>query len=623
MKERIHQIIRGVVDCETPHIVFEADSLNTNIQAGYVQKLDTTIRSDNKILMKGIVYSSNPRVTLKQEQFVGMAVRLGFEVDAGGLNEEGEIVGSFHFITNGGEYELPYCFPVLISDQAKVRENIKGLEDFTIFVRKNPEEAVRLFASKDFFKFPFMKERTIVGIYESLLADGNVHRALEEFLIYLHEKRAVVLKLRQDRIEFTNIPEEPTFVPLTMGEWGQVHLKVEVVEGDFLTLEKKVFRTKDFVDGNCNIPYEILQNKVHAGYNFGKIICSDGYRKLEYSILLHIPTIRNPRYFEDKKEQGKILKLILEYYAKNYEESIILGSLEGILADCEQRYQNHYEWLVLRHAWVNIQQKREKQAKIILGKIRDTVIRNRIKDTEAYCFYVYLSALANGNEEQLAYIQKLVLKYYSEGKNTLFLLLISVLSSEGIHGIRFYWEKFEEQFRYGCRSPFLYRAAFDLLEATPDFIAPIDKFKTQVLLYGITTGEFSFKLANKIVEVLKYEKRFSLSFFRILTTIYEKYPQSEALTALLSLLIRGGKTEKKYFVWYEKGVLEDLKLTGLFEYYLYTLPNKWMETLPENILLYYTYNSDINDQMKEILYTNILKYHGPGSPLFLSYKSQI
>ena len=40
---------------------------------------------------------------------------------------------------------------------------------------------------------------------------------------------------------------------------------------------------------------------------------------------------------------------------------------------------------------------------------------------------------------------------------------------------------------------------------------------------------------------------------------------------ICSLLIKGHKTGSEYFTWYERGVDADLRITGLYEYYVDSL----------------------------------------------------
>ena len=46
----------------------------------------------------------------------------------------------------------------------------------------------------------------------------------------------------------------------------------------------------------------------------------------------------------------------------------------------------------------------------------------------------------------------------------------------------------------------------------------------------------------------------------------------QLLHAICSILIRGSQRGKELFPWFAKGVEADVRLTRLYDYYLYTLP---------------------------------------------------
>lgn len=81
--------------------------------------------------------------------------------------------------------------------------------------------------------------------------------------------------------------------------------------------------------------------------------------------------------------------------------------------------------------------------------------------------------------------------------------------------------------------------------------------------------------------------------FKGLEKLYDEYGTTEILSAVLSMLIKGMKKEEKYFNWYRLGVDAQLRITELYEYYMYTISDTMQGPLAQQVLLYFIYNSSL------------------------------
>jgi len=86
-----------------------------------------------------------------------------------------------------------------------------------------------------------------------------------------------------------------------------------------------------------------------------------------------------------------------------------------------------------------------------------------------------------------------------------------------------------------------------------------------------------------------------------------------------SLLIKGDCKEKDAFVWYEKALEQGINLTRLYEYFLYSLPDDYGHLLPKEVLLYFSYDKDLDRHSRQVLYRNILEYMNPSAELYQNY----
>ena len=88
---------------------------------------------------------------------------------------------------------------------------------------------------------------------------------------------------------------------------------------------------------------------------------------------------------------------------------------------------------------------------------------------------------------------------------------------------------------------------------------------------------------------------------------------------MCSLLIKGDCKEKDAFVWYEKALEQGINLTRLYEYFLYSLPDDYGHLLPKEVLLYFSYDKDLDRHSRQVLYRNILEYMNPSAELYQNY----
>ena len=67
------------------------------------------------------------------------------------------------------------------------------------------------------------------------------------------------------------------------------------------------------------------------------------------------------------------------------------------------------------------------------------------------------------------------------------------------------------------------------------------------------------------------------------------------------------------------GVEAQLRITELYEYYVYSAEEEMEELLAEPVMLYFIYNSSLNDRKRAFLYANIIKNRDKISTIYRSY----
>ena len=112
MYKRIEQLAEGKVNIEVPGLVVSPDQIRLEPVEGVTTSDSFTIEGMHHARIKGVVYSSDLRMEIKNSQFQGAGGEISYEFH-GEHMLEGEVAsGTFFIISNGGEYQLPWSVTV-------------------------------------------------------------------------------------------------------------------------------------------------------------------------------------------------------------------------------------------------------------------------------------------------------------------------------------------------------------------------------------------------------------------------------------------------------------------------------------------------------------------------------
>ena len=115
-----------------------------------------------------------------------------------------------------------------------------------------------------------------------------------------------------------------------------------------------------------------------------------------------------------------------------------------------------------------------------------------------------------------------------------------------------------------------------------------DAFERQVLLYALKNELLSRDIMQSVLDRTDRRRDFSRSLYRILSKAYGQQKmkplQTEILRSTCGLLIRGGKTDPEFFVWYARAVDKGLTIVRLAESYLQSLPEDFNGAIPDSVM---------------------------------------
>lgn len=626
MRERINRLARGMIDSQIPELVLAPEQLETVVPAGEVIRGEIMVGSANNLHIKGLVYSSHERVQIVNNAFGGLRNRIIYEVNSR-FTEHGDMIkGSFYLVTNAGEREIPYSLCVQAGNTGDVYGTLNTPRDFGLLAKKDLESALRMFEYQDFTEAPFMKDARVRTIYEGLKGRAGRRNLLEEFLVALHVKEPVKLTLDTNKRVYAYTPEPvEAEIDITSSGWGYVSADLEG-DAPFIEMAGSKITDRDFMNGRCRVRYRIVTSRLHRGRNFGRIrIRSLGE---EFVIAIEADGCKGrdtagrgqEERVMDKESLFQYLSLRLDYEAGMDGQDQMLSQLTRQTEHLRAGFPEDDRTRLLQAELLVLNGKPE-NASMVLDEARDSVLGNRDREVDSYCFYQYLRLQVKQDKDQKAslvrYLRKLL---WEDGmvRQVPFLLLVKLDETMAQNPLKLY-ESMTSLFENGCSSPFLYVAACRLVEEHPDLLMHLGDFEIQFLNLGIQKGMVSPGTALRAGELAQAVRHYRKLLKRLMIRLYEAYPQVRLLEAVCSILIRGECKTREAFKWYEKALGQGVNLTRLYEYFLYSLPVDYGHLLPKEVLLYFSYDKDLDSHSRSVLYRNILLYMNPGSALYETY----
>lgn len=631
MRERINRLAKGIIDVDVPELTVQPLIIDEEIKAGERRRGDLVVVSENGIHGKGLVYSSNYRVKVLNSSFGGLRCYVGYEVNSKYLEYGETIEGSFYLVTNDGEKEVPYSFRMEAGNSGKILTQLKTVKDFAALAKRDYDLALRLFEFRDFTEAPFMQDMGIRAVYDGLRGQGNRFGQLEQFFIALKIKEPVKLHVEGLKREYYASDQIISdVVEIRKDGWGYLPVTVKV-EGEFIQSLNRVIKDEDFFEGVCRFPYEINPVLLHGGKNYGSISVETMYESVTVMIEAHgMPgkekALKHKRY----SRYGRYLSLRLEYEAgkgeKDHLERLMAEELEQLhMSGNESMDREESARLSLMQAELMVLLKKYEEAKPLLETCQDVILEQRMEEPQWYCLYEYVSVSVYPDKEKMESLRRLLGKYVEEGKADYLLFYLCTMCDENwsFENPGEVLSRLKVLYGEGCRSPFMYQQALNLWNQMPQLLYGIGAMELQALNFGARKKLVSEELAVKTAKLSGVNRHFKSLCCRMLKNLYQCYPRTEILEAVCSLMIRGGCQKESDFVWYDRAVRKQLSLTRLYEYFLYSLPKDYNQAIPKHVLMYFSYEHDLERGCKEALYENIISYVSSESSVYKEYERAI
>ncbi|WP_461810502.1 DUF5717 family protein [Faecalimonas sp.] len=622
MKNKIKRISKGDFEVIQPDVQFSETHMIMQISEGEIYEGSFTLQSRKEGDIRGLVYPSSFRIELKNQGFQGNPVQVGYTFDGSGMLPGDIENGKFTIVCDGGEYDIAYTAviekPFVITDYGKVQT----IKEFKELAEIDFDEAWKLFRSKKFFELLKYEDQRIIALYSNMRKWSLDKQALEEFLVASKQKERIYLLFQEEEAMLSYYSETTTeMVTLTKNTWGYLPVEIFTI-GDFLSIEKNQIITEDFIGNDYYLEYMVNIEKLHTGYNYGKIIVQTPLETIEYPVTVHQQSTHTEKHGEEKLMFGCLLKSYMACVSGNLElKQWTKQAVELVKQLQEIAPENEFYELLMAHVYLRGGCKEE-------GKwFLENYNYNRFaigKKAELGSYYLFLTGLLSKDESYIKKVTEELNKSY-EKHPTSWQLLCMLLNIDVKY--RNYSEKIrvlQKCFSQGANQIPLYIEAYLCFQEKSSLLKKLGHFEMKVLDFATKYRMITKQLALYTANLASQEKIYQEKLYQILSRSYSLYPEKMILNAICTLLIKGDKKDNKYFVWYERAVEEGLRIAKLYEYYVMsTDKDKMNKAFPRTVWLYFVHGSSLDYKNTAFLYANILTYEDKESRLFSNYHEQM
>ena len=608
MRARIGQIAAGRFNGTKPILAFSEETIDLSVIEGRSEAGSFVIESTNQIKICGIVYSTNPRMECLNPHFEGEKVRIRYQFNSKGLTEGDACEGKFVIVCNQIEYSLSFCARITRLYAESSTGAVKSLDDFTRLAASNWDEAYHLFYNRNFLNtIPYG------NVYERLTYEGFAcarpsGQNMEEFLIGVNKKQPVSISVdKSEEIFMASKESQRGCFTITKDNWGYTEIRLRT-DCEFIKLSKPVLTLDDFIGKTYLYEYIIDASAMHAGRNFGRIYIDGVYQSFTIDITAGVRgddgSISDIAVTKDIKEcMVGIMELYTSFRLKRIVTGVwanetisILNHLHALVPD-----EHMYE-LMKAQAFIINRQRQE--AKWILDDFKHS---NPDKKAPIWGYYLYLMTLL---EREPSYVDNMTheveLIFYENPDSVLLFWVLLFLRDQYFDDSAGKLKDIKYWVLRGCSSPYLYIEAYYLISQDPYLIKELSVFELRILSWAVKKKALTKDLAGAIFEAVDLAGGFDNRVYELLTAAYEICPEAEYVGIICSYLIKGHKNDTCFHKWFELGIENKLRLTGLYESYLLTMDDRQISPVPKIIQMYFSFDNKLPYRKLAVLYNNII-----------------
>lgn len=624
MKEQINRFARGVFEYEPPRLEVTDNTIFAVVDRNKAFDGAINVFEKNNKPLKGIVYSDNDKVIIKDGAFVGSRATIKYTVDCGSALNGDVIEGAFHIVSNGGEKDIDFSFRVEPGSFETSEGTVRNLLHFANLAQANPEEAIRLMESDDFEDVYLDADMHLRCAYESLMKGKDLRNNLEEFLVAIHKKNRIGIDIAMNNKVFNYVEENfKDTILIERDTWGYANVMV-ACDSPFIRLERKEIASDAFLGNKYEFSYIVEYDKLHKGKNYAVIY----FETVTKKIPCYITVIKGQTTLAEKNARmvKKLSCDLMDLYVKFRTHLLNMNEWireSKIVLEAIRAVDDSNPFYRLALAQIYITENKDEEAKQLIENVKDEIESDVVSQYPIYCYFLYVNTLYNKDRMYSRRASSVVKECYDRNEDWRILWTLMFMDEEFEQNPSLKLIRIKEQFNRGCNSPALYIEACNIFNEQPVLLRVLNSFELNVLYFGIKYGMLSDKLCKHVAGMIMGVRFGSEKFLRLMIEMYKYHNDLAILEAVCKILIRNHCVGDKYITYYELGIRNELKITQLFESYIESRDLTDMTPLPKMVLMYFSYNNSLDYTRKSYLYANIIHNKMDNPQMYKTYIPQM
>lgn len=622
MKEKVMSLAQGKFAYEQPEIILSAERLEFEVTEGGEASAVFHVKNSRGSKIKG--FGAVPEFDIDfLPVFDGRENEIEVKVHAGNRKAGEVLTGSIWLITDCGEKELPYRITVTGRYLKGSSGPITFYQEFVTYARERYEEAVALFYH-DKFREIYLSSMEEKRLYQNLTNKNPKKQALEEFLVAHGDKKPVQFMVNKKQLVYEVDNDVDGEFLVAKDSWGMVGIQVSS-DRPYVTLDKSFLYAKDFEDNQAKVLFHIDSSRIPAGIHKCRIVLQNVYQKLEVVIRIHVTAGAGERRkrLEEKKQTALLVHSHIQYMMN----SSLRESWLHLLQERRERIaeqQPGIEKLLSGYISYIARDERGMNAFLhVTEELRQPEQGADLKTVYEYLCHSYVKNKINKDKDEREELLLQIKKYYENGyRHWRLLVLLERLgyyegNAEGLlEELNFLWEE-------GYASPYMHLYRMLLILQQSDLLKQLDSKTMGALAFALKHDLMTEEIVIAVSFLAARKKKCASVLLSLLERCYDKFENKDTLHSICALLIRSERQSPRYFRWFRLGVEHSLRITELFEYYMYSMKPEQFDDALSSVISYFQYENHLRDSVKTYFYASIVRNREEHPEYFQAYRNVI
>lgn len=627
MREKVISLAKGNFTYDTPELLLPTELLVFSVTSGQKETYTFLLANERGSKLKGFGTVEDTRIDFLPF-FDSEKNELTMEVDATELAPGEHLQGDILFVTDCGERRLPYDIEVLAPELEDEKGSVRDYPALKERIESNPEHGADLFLSAAFRDAFLFRDESGKLLYDYLTKKNTKLQGMEEFLVAMGKKDAVRFRVEHasgDEISYEiNGVDIQDSLLICLNTWGHTGIEIRAT-ADFIEPQTHVLWTDEFERSRDILEFTIVADKVPYGRKYGELILQSPYERKVIRIWAHNEKGEKER--KVRRAKKAVLAMFYRQYLAFQEKRLTQENYRFFLSkhrEVLERVSGTYQQAM--HGYISVMLREEEE---ILNFFQETEtlkmppIGASMEQVENYILIEFVKTLYTQRQEDKERIVRLLEAYAENGYQNDILTYVRTQVDERYRSLRLLERDVRVQIMTGGNSPLLYSVMMLAYREDATLIATLDDVTVNTVNYGLKRDLTTKEVAMAVSFLAERLPAFHGKVFHMLQQLYDFFVMTDTLHAICGMLIRNEIRNPHYFSWFAKGVSKHLRLTDLFEYYMYTLEYQSDTELPDAVLSYFQYENHLNDTCKAFLFSYIVKHRDEQPEIYHIYTEQI